>query len=513
MMNTGKIRKNLYAGAFMQSKRLWWILGGLGILFILSSLFIITTEYQRYKSNPVVFPEGSIIAGVPVGGVDKASANKRLSDVYTTPILLELNGQRIIITPEALGFQMEPASLVERAVDQVQNDNFWTFIWGSAEADAIDIPLDASLDDERTLAYLSAEIIPRYINSDAPARPIHGTTNFMLGSGGQSLNFDHALVGIQEALFSTNERSVTLQTIQVEASSPTMDTLKAFLQHNVDLVGFDTLAEIYLESMDSGETLHFALQDGQIVKPGIAFSAASTIKIPIMISVLRRTTEPTPDEILTLFEGMIVASDNPPADTLMETYLDPVRGPLIVSEDLADLGMENSFLAGYFYLGAPVLQLFETQANTRTDIFLDPDIYNQTVPGEAGQLLSAIYTCAQDGGGLLTETFGEEITPNECQLMIDVLAKNRIGALIEAGLPPQASIAHKHGWVQELDGLLHTMSDVAIVFTPGGDYVLNIFIYDPIRLDFDQGNRLFARVSQTVYNFFNIEEQAYWWFD
>jgi beta-lactamase class A len=512
-MNTGKIRKNLYLGAFMRSKRLWWILGGLGILFILSSLFITITEYQRYKSNPVVFPQGSVIADVRVSGLDKALAVERLSNVYATPILLILNGQRITVTPEALGFQIDVASLVETAANQVVHDNFWTFIWGGAEADAIDIPLDASLDEERTLAYLSAEIIPRYINSDAPARPIPGTTNFTSGSGGQRLNLDQALVAIQEALFSTNVRSVNLQTTQVEASSPTMETLQAFLQHNLDWVGFDDLAEIYLESLDGQVQLHFAVQSGQLVTPDIAFSAASTIKIPIMISVLRRTSEPTPDAVLNLFQNMIVASDNPPGDTLMETYLDPVRGPLIVSEDLAALGMENSFLAGYFYLGAPVLQLFETKANTRTDIFLDPDIYNQTVPGEAGQLLSAIYACAYNSDGLLIETFGEEITPDECQLMIDVLAKNRIGALIEAGLPPQASIAHKHGWVRELDGLLHTMSDVAIVFTPGGDYVLNIFIYDPVRLDFDRGNRLFARVSQTVYNFFNIEDQAYWWFD
>jgi beta-lactamase class A len=97
--------------------------------------------------------------------------------------------------------------------------------------------------------------------------------------------------------------------------------------------------------------------------------------------------------------------------------------------------------------------------------------------------------------------------------MIDILMANKIGLLIEAGLPPEAAAAHKHGWVQELDGLLHSMSDVAIVFTPGGDYVLTVFIHDPERLDFDQGNRLIARLSQTVYNFFNLENQAYWWFD
>jgi beta-lactamase class A len=144
---------------------------------------------------------------------------------------------------------------------------------------------------------------------------------------------------------------------------------------------------------------------------------------------------------------------------------------------------------------------------------LDPDIYSQTVSSEIGQLLTGIYHCAQDGSGLLTETFPGEITQSKCQVMIDILSANKIGLLIEAGLPPDAIAAHKHGWVQELDGLLHSMSDAAIVFTPGGDYILNIFIYDADRLDFDQGNRLIARLSQTVYNFFNVEDQAYWWFD
>jgi hypothetical protein len=146
-------------------------------------------------------------------------------------------------------------------------------------------------------------------------------------------------------------------------------------------------------------------------------------------------------------------------------------------------------------------------------VFINPDIYNQTVSSEIGRLLAAIHTCARDGSGLLTETFPGEITQGECQLMIEILDANRIGLLIEAGLPYEATVAHKHGWVQELDGQLRFMSDVAIVFTPGGDYVLNIFLFDTVRLDFDQGNRLIARLSQTVYNFFNLDDQAYWWFD
>jgi len=180
---------------------------------------------------------------------------------------------------------------------------------------------------------------------------------------------------------------------------------------------------------------------------------------------------------------------------------------------MAALGLENTFLAGYFYLGAPLLQLFDTPANTRQDVFLSPDRYNQTAPPDVGRLLAAIYDCAENASGLLIETFPGEITQAKCQLMIEVLLENWIGLLMEAGLPYGASAAHKHGWAPDLDGQLRFMSDVGIVFTEGGDYVLNVFLHEPVRLDFDQGNRVIARLSQTVYNFFNLEDQAYWWFD
>jgi len=495
------------------SKLLWRILGGLGVFFILSSLVITVVEYQRYSEQPLLFPQGSIIAGVPVGGLTPDAAAARLTDFYTQPLVLELQDAVIQAQPEAVGFSMDAQALVEQAASQMDKAGFWDYLWNRTTADPVSEPLAASVDQNQLLEYLNNEIVPRYTTRSNPLVPIPGTTNFNLGETGDRLDIDRAAADISAALISPSTHTVALQTTSSTTDSPSLDMLAAFLRHNINWIGFNELVEIYLDPMDGGQPLHFAVQDGQTVQPDVAFTAASTIKIPIMISVLRRTDQPTPEAVVNLFERMIVYSENPPADTLMSTYLDEVRGPLIVSEDLEALGLENTFLAGYFYLGAPVLQIFTTPANARTDINLDPDIYNQTVPSEVGQLLSAIYTCAQDGSGLLTDTFPGEITQTECQLMVDILSANRIGLLIEAGLPPEALAAHKHGWVQELDGLLHSMSDVAILFTPGGDYVLNVFIYDPVQLDFDQGNRLIARLSQTVYNFFNLEDQAHWWFD
>ncbi|HPX65094.1 MAG TPA: hypothetical protein PLW45_00650, partial [Anaerolineaceae bacterium] len=59
-----------------------------------------------------------------------------------------------------------------------------------------------------------------------------------------------------------------------------------------------------------------------------------------------------------------------------------------------------------------------------------------------------------------------------------------------------------------LDGLIHSISDVGIVYSPGGNYVLVIFIYSENQILFDHGNLLFARLSQSIYNAYNPYQQA-----
>jgi hypothetical protein len=497
----------------MKSKILWWILGGLGIFFILSSLAITFVEYQNFKKQPKLLPAGSRIAGVSVGGLDETAALIRIKAFYAFPLVLEVNGESIHADPAVLGFSMEAEAMLAQAIGELQGRSYWDYLWSRNDRASIELPLDATVNEAQIRTYLSEEIAPRYAQRAMPERPIPFTTNFEDDQPGQQIDIEGAVSDIKAALLSPEIYSVTIEITEEAEAHLTYRELEAFLKHNINVMGFEGLVEVYLESMDTGEVLHFAVRGGETVEPDVAFTAASTIKIPIMISVLRRLSEPIPEYAQTLLYQVIALSGNTTADILMQTYLDKVRGPLIVSEDMTDLGLENTFLGGYLYPGEPILQLFETPANTRTDIDLDPDDYSQTVSSEIGKLLSGIYTCAADGSGLLTETFPGEITQTECQLMMDVLSKNQIGVLIEAGVPAEATVAHKHGWAPELDGLLHSMSDVAIVYTQGSDYVLNIFIYDAVRLDFEEGNRLIARLSQKVYNFFNIEHQAYWWFD
>jgi beta-lactamase class A len=264
------------------------------------------------------------------------------------------------------------------------------------------------------------------------------------------------------------------------------------------------LTELYLLDLQNYQEINFAYQNGQPLRPNIAFTAASTMKIPIMVSVFNRSKAPTSTDILDQIELMIERSENDPADRLMEKALEGNLGPLLVTEDLQALGFENTFLAGYFYPGAPLLRRIETPANRRSDINTNPDIYNQTTSTEIGMLLGDIYQCAVQDGGSLKAVLGAQVTQDECRSMIDYLVRNRIGVLIQAGVPETTQVAHKHGWITETDGLIHTISDAGIVYTPGGNYVLVIFMYHPVQLIFDNANYVMAQISSAIYNYYNI---------
>jgi len=195
---------------------------------------------------------------------------------------------------------------------------------------------------------------------------------------------------------------------------------------------------------------------------------------------------------------------------LMES-LDALKGPLIVTEDMKKIGLDNTFLAGFFCSAefpCPLLQKIDTPANQRTDVVTDPDSFNQTTPSDIGMLLSDIYQCAESGGGALIATFPEKLNTEICKQMITFLASDKIGVLIEAGVPEGTQVAHKHGWISDPSSLvIKNISDAAIVYTPGGNYVLVIYAYHPVQTVWEPVSALFAQMSQAVYNYYNLPTQ------
>ena len=261
--------------------------------------------------------------------------------------------------------------------------------------------------------------------------------------------------------------------------------------------------------LQTGQEIHFAMNNKQEIttEPDIAFTASSTIKLPILTSYLvnygTNLDAATTDAITRVFR----VSDNSATDLILER-IDQNNGPIIVTQNMEQLGLTSTYISGMFFLGAPNLIPGKiTPGNSRTDIFTDPDPYSQTTPSEMGTLLADIYQCVQNGGGALMAAFPGKVTPETCQLIIEFLALDKFGALIQGGVPDGTLVPHKHGFVLSRDGVMHDISDVGIIYSPGGNFVLSIYTYHPVQNIWDITNPLFVNLTQATYNYFNITAQ------
>lgn len=483
----------------------------LSVFLLLGAVVIGTLQLVRFSRVRANLPAGMVIAGVPVGGLDRQQSAQRLLEAYTVPVELHYGEAIIHLNPGTVGFELDLESMLA-AAELVRSQqsfwvDFWNFLWGRHRTPA-EIPLRASFSEERLRAYLSEEIAQRYDKPPTPAQPAVGTVNFQPGIQGTELNIDRSVDLIEGALRSTSRRVVELPLSRISPPRPSFQNLGVLLRQTIYEVNeFEGVVGLYLLDLQSGQEIHFAEQQGESLTtaPDVPFTGSSIIKIPIMVSIMRRTGEERDPETTRLLEEMIEKSGNDPADWVMERVIDNFRGPLAVTQDMRELGLENTFLAGQFFAGAPLLEVIETPANQREDVNTDPDIYNQTTPSDIGMLLEDIYQCSQMGGGALKAVFGDEISQSECQTMITFLTRNRLPSLLEAGVPEGTRVAHKHGWTT-LFGIMNTLGDAGIVYTPGGNYVLVIFVHHPVQLIWEPASELVGELSRAVYNYYNVPE-------
>jgi beta-lactamase class A len=480
----------------------------ISVLLIFLAAVLTALQLVYYSRIRSTFPPGMVIAGVPVGRLDQQRAAERLLQAYTAvPVEVRYRDAVIQIRPAVVGFEMDIQAMMSAAdqerMQQPFWSGFWDFLWNRLPVPK-EVPLRATYSEDRLRAYLAGEIATRYDQSPVAAMPLPGSTGFQPSKPGTVLDIDRAVILVDAALRSPNARVVNLSFNRINPPRPSMLNLQLLLQQVIELAGFDGLIEVYVNDLQTTQEVHFAYLDGQLVPPDIAFTAASTMKIPIMVSTMRRVDESSSEDVQRLIQQMIERSENDPADRLMEIVMDKNLGPLEVTQDMQSLGFSNTFLAGYFYPGAPLLQRIKTPANQRTDISIRPDAYNQTTAVEMGLLIEDIYRCAETGGGTFAAVFPGEITQSECRAMINYLVQNKIAVLLQAGLPEGTRIAHKHGWIIETDGLMHTIANTGVVYSPGGNYVISVFAYHPVQIVFPPINRMIAELSQAVYNYFNI---------
>ena len=122
--------------------------------------------YSRQRNN---YPRGMTIAGVQVGGVDPQIASERVLQVYTTPIEVQYGEAIIHVDPSVVGFELDMDSMMAAADLERTGGSFWRGFWSylwNSEPHPIEVPLSATIAEDRLRAYLQNEISARY---DEPA--------------------------------------------------------------------------------------------------------------------------------------------------------------------------------------------------------------------------------------------------------------------------------------------------------------------------------------------------------
>ena len=486
-------------------------LRGVSLVFILLTAIVTVIQVVQYSISRANYPSDMTIGNLPAGGLDPQSAAQRLLQVYALPVELQYGDAIIDLDPSLIGFQLDTESMLAAADLQRTGASFWGGFWDylwNRRSPTRQIPLVSSYSEARLRAYLLEEISASYDQPPTPAQPIPGTANFTPGTPGQTMDIDRAVALIDSALQSPDQRTVILASQSTAAGRPSLDTLRILLKQLIDQSGFDGLVDLYFLNLQTQENIHFAYQAGQDISitPDIAFTASSTIKIPILVSVYQHYGEKLNDQTANLIQNMITESENAAADALMAS-MDETRGPLVVTETMQSLGLQNTFLAGYFAPGSLPLDHFRTPANSRSDINTDPDIYNQTTPSDMGMLLEDIYQCSQIGGWALVAVFPGQITQTACQQILYYLETNKPVMIIKAGVPEGTVVANKYGYVADLNGIMNNVSDAAIVYSPAGNYVLTIYTYHPIQMLWNSVLPMFVELSRAIYNYYNLPSQ------
>jgi beta-lactamase class A len=262
-------------------------------------------------------------------------------------------------------------------------------------------------------------------------------------------------------------------------------------------------ASLYLEDLQTGEAISF--------NSDIAYSGTSVNKIAVLADFYRTLDGyPTAAEGVDITKTMI-CSQNTTTNELLSFIGgggvpsdDYLGGAEHVTDFLRDLGLTQTFLTAP-YDARPNEQVEPTAPPRPIDIpqtsaeqtRANPNPANQVTVDEMGLLLSSIYDCAVNESGPLIENFNGSFTPQECRMMVHVMGNNRVDAFIKAGVPEDMTVAHKHGWIAD------THTNAAIVFTPGGNYVMVIALYQPETILFADTLPVVANASRAVYNYYN----------
>ena len=436
--------------------------------------------------------KGVLVAGVDVGGLTPDAARRKLEQALgplLSPIELQAGAASATLQPADIGLQLPLDAMLEQARAAAENGR---------------VDLQVSYDHAKLRAAIerlagqaggagAAEI--GVLSSTSPI-----SRSFTIKGGGVAPDVDAAMAQVDERLHELGgARRITLPLAPAGAAArPSPDQLQQQIAGMAK--DFKGTPGVYVYDLASGRQIAG-------VNARTAFNAASTIKVAIMLNAYINLPKLSARQTAAL-QKMIVESDNLAANDLLAaaaggTTTDAAfKGAEQMSAMLADLGLKNTFLYVPFESG-DFIKLYKVKFKTGPKRggeapFIETSNTLRTTPYEMAQIYVYLEQCAR-GQGVLLEKYGQNLTPDRCKEMIGWLEKNGDRDRMVSGLPKDAGVAHKSGWIPpEVQG------DAGIVRSPGGDFVVAIYLYQTGERYSDAAiQQLIGSFARLVYTYYN----------
>jgi hypothetical protein len=351
-----------------------------------------------------------------------------------------------------------------------------------------DVPAVIGYSDERLRAELAA-IATRFDRPVQLPQPITSTMTLQAGQPGYQLNIVASIEPIETALKSAAQRNVDLIVDDQAAPPLTLDQLSRLFQAR--LITFDGVAGIFVKDLRTGGELS--------LNANTPYAGGGVLKLPMMIEAYRQYDPPWPVALTQAMTAALRTEASTVAANEVLTILgngDAAAGANKVTTSMAALGLTATIMRQPF--DQPISPTVTIDAAAPGAAAIADAI--QTTPADIGVLLEMVYQCRQGGGALLV-VYVDQFTPEKCAALLDELAQYSpvdVPSLLRGGVPDANAVIHRPG------GTANTRADAALVTSPGGDYVLVVFLNAPGReLNWTGVNPIFNDLAKATYNYFN----------
>jgi beta-lactamase class A len=475
---------------------------GLGqwIIVIAMVAFVVFLLFKLYQYGSVrrFYPAGLTIGGVLVEGLSEEEAADLLTQRYVSaPVIIRHGQEAIEVSPSDIEFQVDMESMLAEADFQREQQDFWAGFWGYLWGRPVEIEhvnLRAA-HSQQALEDVLSTVATAFDKPALPPQPVPTTLSFQYGEPGTVTNIQASVPDVQAAFYRAVDREARLVLEETEPVRPDINLLAHLIVNHLE--DFEGVASVFILDLESGEEIAINADE--------AMSGMSIVKVPIVLEALRAVDgRLSAEQSKLISETLVVQSGNFSANLLLDVVAgedDAYLGADIVTESMQNLGLNNTFIAvPYEEQPRPGRSTYETVANSSEELLTEPDPAMQTTAEDVASLLAMIYYCAENNGGALIAAYGGQITQDECRNLQEFMKLNKIGSLIEEGVPSDTPVAHKHGWISD------THADAGIVFSPGGDYVLVMYMYKPEWLEWEISSPMLADISRATYNYFNFDD-------